>query len=213
MSTSPPTAVANGLSAPTASSSSSGGAGSGAGATVGTADNNKSASLSTSPSSTHQNSGSSGNSVNRLSPNISVNVVHHLHPQVVQQARAAAAVKDSDVSPLLQQQQQQQRRRSVQLQRMSTVHATGGARSQRSAVLYTSGRSVSISTAQLEPTYPWDYDMDNDDDDDLDDCGEEDEDADIEDDLAGEPYIIAEEEEYQHPSLENRKKCLPLFKC
>ena len=42
------------------------------------------------------------------------------------------------------------------------------------------GRSVSITTTTLEPTYPWDYDLDNDIDD-LDDYNDDYED----DDLAG----------------------------
>ena len=48
-----------------------------------------------------------------------------------------------------------------------------------------SGRSVSITTTTLEPTYPWDYDLDNDLDD-LDDYNDDYED----DDLAGKEFCI-----------------------
>ena len=72
-------------------------------------------------------------------------------------------------------------------------------------ILYSTGRSVSIATASLEPQYPWDYDLDND----LDDDGLDDYDDDEDEDLAGERYMInGEEEEYQHPSLETSK---PIF--
>ena len=76
-------------------------------------------------------------------------------------------------------------------------------------ILYSTGRSVSIATASLEPQYPWDYDLDNDlDDDGLDDYDDEDE------DLAGERYMInGEEEEYQHPSLETSKPIFPISLC
>lgn len=77
----------------------------------------------------------------------------------------------------------------------------------KNAIVYATGRSVSIATAtlnatSLEPTYPWDYDLDNDDDDDFED----------DDDLAGEPYTMAgEDHDYQHPSLETSK--LHFFAC
>ena len=79
--------------------------------------------------------------------------------------------------------------------------ASGSSVYKKSAILYSTGRSVSIATASLEPQYPWDYDLDHDlDDDGLDDYDDED------DDLAGERYMMAgEEEEYQHPSLETSK--------
>ena len=91
------------------------------------------------------------------------------------------------------------------------VGPTGLKGQPRSAVLYSTGRSFSITTTQLEPTYPWDYDLDNDDlDEDVDedeDEYEEYEDAEDEDLDAGEQYIIGDdEEEYQHPSLETRKQ-------
>ena len=87
--------------------------------------------------------------------------------------------------------------------------SSGSSVYKKSAILYSTGRSVSIATASLEPQYPWDYDLDNDlDDDGLDDYDDDDE------DLAGERYIMAgEEEEYQHPSLETSKpKFYLLFK-
>ena len=49
-----------------------------------------------------------------------------------------------------------------------------------SSLFFFPGRSVSITTTNLEPTYPWDYDLDNDIDD-LDDYNDDYED----DDLAG----------------------------
>jgi hypothetical protein len=52
--------------------------------------------------------------------------------------------------------------------------------------IFFSGRSVSITTTTLEPTYPWDYDLDNDIDD-LDDYNDDYED----DDLAGKDKLYS----------------------
>ncbi len=143
-----------------------------------------------------------------------------------------ATTRGSETSPLLG--SQQSRRPVVQLQRMSSYNPqsttapaplrkmatvqhgsmvstpVSGLKGQpRSAVLYSTGRSFSITTTHLEPTYPWDFDLDNDDlDEDVDEDDEDDDDEeyeDAEDDLAGEQYMGDEEEEYQHPSLETRK--------
>ena len=115
--------------------------------------------------------------------------------------------------------------RGATLTKMATLQpmaaaatATSGAQPSRpspsvfkksATILYSTGRSVSIATASLEPQYPWDYDLDNDlDDDGLDDYDDEDE------DLAGERYMInGEEEEYQHPSLETSKPIFPISLC
>ena len=76
----------------------------------------------------------------------------------------------------------------------------------RSAILYSTGRSVSITTSALEPTYPWDLDSNEDDvlDDDDDYGDEEDEDE----DLVGESYVMTDKDkDYQHPSLETSRTC------
>ena len=91
--------------------------------------------------------------------------------------------------------------RGQPLSKMATLHPTSNVY-KKSAILYSTGRSVSIATASLEPQYPWDYDLDND----LDDDGLDDYDDSDNEDFVGEKYIIAgEEEEYQHPSLETSK--------
>ena len=74
--------------------------------------------------------------------------------------------------------------RGATLTKMATLQpmaaaatATSGAQPSRpspsvfkksATILYSTGRSVSIATASLEPQYPWDYDLDNDLDDDID---------------------------------------------
>ena len=76
----------------------------------------------------------------------------------------------------------------------------------RSAILYSTGRSVSITTTALEPTYPWD--LDSNDDDMLDDEDDDDyvEDDDDDEDLAGESYVINDKDkDYQHPSMETSR--------
>ena len=90
----------------------------------------------------------------------------------------------------------------------NTSFSSGMGAKPKSAILYSTGRSVSIATTTLEPTYPWDYDLDPDDDDDgLDDYDDESEDPeDTEDNLGGRSYMInQEEEDYQHPSLETSR--------
>jgi hypothetical protein len=100
---------------------------------------------------------------------------------------------------------------SARLQRMSTSSYHAATSSQppfpgkghkRPALLYSSGRSISITATHLDPTYPWDYEFDGDD---LDDAVLDAE-EDYLDDLAGEPYIMnGEDDDYQHPSLETSK--------
>ena len=82
----------------------------------------------------------------------------------------------------------------------------------RSAILYSTGRSVSITTTALEPTYPWDLDSMEDplaedeyDDEDDDEDYDEDEDQYEDDDLTGEPYITDKDNDFQHPSLETSR--------
>ena len=88
----------------------------------------------------------------------------------------------------------------------SSPYPPGSGRKQ--AILYSTGRSATVAAATLEPTYPWDYDLDNDDLDDDDDYDDEDDD----DDLAGEHYMVNEEDEdYQHPSLETSRPSIFLL--
>ena len=82
----------------------------------------------------------------------------------------------------------------------------------RSAILYSTGRSVSITTTALEPTYPWDLDSmedplaeDDYDDEDDDEDYDEDEDQYEDDDLTGERYITDKDNDFQHPSLETSR--------
>ena len=90
----------------------------------------------------------------------------------------------------------------------------------RSAILYSTGRSVSITTTALEPTYPWDLDSmedplaeddydeeEEDDDEDYDDEDDQYED----DDLTGEPYITDKDNDFQHPSLETSRRIKLLY--
>ena len=73
----------------------------------------------------------------------------------------------------------------------------------KSSILYSTGRSVSITTATLEPTYPWDLDDDEDEglDDDDDDLDDDDDDED--DDIAGDLPNL--DQDFQHPSLETSR--------
>ena len=91
----------------------------------------------------------------------------------------------------------------------------------RSAILYSTGRSVSITTTALEPTYPWDLDSMEDPlaEDDYDEEEEEDDDEDYDDeddqyeddDLTGEPYITDKDNDFQHPSLETSRRIKLLY--
>lgn len=124
------------------------------------------------------------------------------------------------------QQQQVVGRKNIQLQRMAAIqHAqhrtpvltrmtafhpmlSPPGSKPKSSILYSTGRSVSIAATTLEPTYPWDYDLDNDLDDGLDDDDFDDDDI----DLAGERYVVNDEDEdYQHPSLETSRTFLNIF--
>ena len=109
-----------------------------------------------------------------------------------------------EASPLLKQKQ-------IQSNPTHYEGARGGSFRAKPTVLYATnsgegGRpaSIAISSSELEPTYPWDYDQDNDDGGDNSSCH-----SDV---FAG--VVRGEDrhrmyrgsnDEYQHPSLENRK--------